>query len=117
MDFQKAGDEESVRTAQVKMMTKFNWSLGPVATASFGLVLVVLVINSVIVHKKTIDLHTSQKKTNATFDVLIRAQSVLASLGEVESNAQSFAMTGDDSFLQAYRQKTIIVQNELRHLQ
>ena len=85
-------------------MTRLNWSLSPQATANFGLVLIVLMINSIVVHRNTIALHTSEESINHTHEVLSKTQMLFCSLSEAESGVRGYAMTGDDSFLTIYHQ-------------
>jgi len=63
-------------------MMRLNWSLSPQATANFGLVLVVLLFNCIVIHRNTIALHTAQEAINDTNRVLIQTQSLFSSLAD-----------------------------------
>jgi PAS domain S-box-containing protein len=97
-------------------MSRLKWSLGPQATMNFGLVLVVLILNSIVVHRNTIGLHTRQQATNRTHEVLQRIQSLFSSLSDAESSARGYASTRDESFLAVYQPLVEQLPAQLREL-
>ena len=92
------------------------WSLSPQTTANFGLVLVVLLFDSIIIHRNTMTLHTAQVVINQTNQALIQTQSLHSSISEAEAGARGFAMTGDDAYLTSYRRLTVAIPEQLRFL-
>ena len=99
------------------MLNRLNWSQSPQATANFGLVLIVLVFNCIVIHRNTMALQTLQESINHANLVLIRTQTLLSSLSDAESDVRGFAITGDEAFLTVYRQMLTTVPDQLRLLQ
>ena len=95
-------------------MKRLNWSLGPQATANFGLVLVVLVFNSVVVHRNTIALNRAQESINHTYEVFLSSQAVFSSLTDAESDVRGYVVTGDESRLQNYRRQAETIPDQIR---
>lgn len=89
-------------------MSKFKWSLGPIATANFGIVFIVLVFNGIIVHQNTMDLHSTQESVNHAYEVLMRTQSLFSSLRDAELNVRNYLASNDGAFLNNYQ--TIIAK-------
>lgn len=95
-------------------MRRLNWSLSPQATANFGLVLVVLLFNSIVVHRNTVTLQSSQESINRSHEILLRTRTLFSTLSDAESEARGFAFTGDPSFLKNYDRAMAIIPVQLR---
>jgi len=100
----------------MKLFKKLNWSLGPQATANFGLVFVVLIFNSVVVHRNTAALHTSQKSIDRTYDDLIRIQKLFSSLNDAEDHVRGYVITSDENYLNEAHQLTTSIPDQIELL-
>ncbi|WP_050986091.1 PAS domain S-box protein [Schlesneria paludicola] len=78
------------------------WSLGPIATINFSLVLIVLILNSLVVHRNTLGLHAGQVHINRTYEMLLHSQTLLSTLKDADGDARGYALTGDASLLKSY---------------
>ena len=78
------------------------WFLGPIATFNFSLVLIVLVINSLVVHRNTLGLHADQVQINRTYEMLLQSQALLSTLKDADGDARGYVLTGDASLLKSY---------------
>jgi PAS domain S-box-containing protein len=86
-----------------RMMWKRDWMLSSQATANFGLLLVVLVLNGIVVSRNTTALHATQVRVIDLHKSLIDVETLFSVLKDAESNARGYVITGDDEFLTAYQ--------------
>lgn len=98
-------------------MTLPEWRRAPPPMANFGLILMVLVLNGIVVHRNTIALHQSHDRVAHTHDVLTQIEQMFARLVEAESGVRGYAITGDDSYLETYRQEMNSLPEQVRALQ
>ena len=92
------------------------WKLGPHATANFALVLVVLVLNSIVVHQNSIALHNEQQSANRSSEGLLQSRTLFSSFSDEESAVLGFAVTGDESFLHGHDQRLLNFPGQIRQL-
>lgn len=97
-------------------MKKVNWSLSPQATANFGLVLVVLLFNSIVVHRNTVALQTAQARITHTHEVFAKAQALASSLSDAESAVRGYVIAGDQELLKAYHRSAESIPDQVRSL-
>ena len=98
-------------------MKRLIWTLSPQATANFGLVLVVLLCNCIVIHRNTMALHAVQESINRANEILIRTRTLFSSLSDAESAVGGYAITGDESFLPSYDRVVSSVPDQVRLLQ
>ena len=92
------------------------WKLSPHATANFALVLVVLVLNSIVVHQNSIALHHEQQSINRSSEGLLQSRTLFSAFSDEESAVWGFAVTGDRSFLNNHEQRLLNFPEQIRRL-
>jgi PAS domain S-box-containing protein len=97
-------------------MSRLKWSLGPLPTACFSLVLSILIFNCVVVHRNTLALHSTHETIGRLYERLMRFQALLLSLRGAEADARGYIMSGDNDFLTDYQQLATTVPETLRLL-
>lgn len=90
-------------------MRKLSWLLSSQATANFGLVLVALVMNGVVVYRNVVELNATQRRVVHSQEVLIQIETVFSTLKDAESNARGYVITGEKVFLNAYQNEATAV--------
>lgn len=93
-----------------------NWFSGRHATANFALVLVVLLLNSIIVHQNSIALHRGHQAIDVNSEALLMSRAVFSSLSESESEALGYAVSGDTRFLKNFKQRLVNIPEQFRRL-
>lgn len=84
-------------------MRKRSWLLSAPATVNFGLVLVVLVLNGIVVYRNTTALHATHGLVIHTQEVRVQIETLFSVLKDAESNVRGFVITGDEVFLTSYQ--------------
>ncbi len=97
-------------------MRKLSWLMSSQATANFGLVLVVLVMNGVVVYRNAVELHKTQGGVIHSQEVLIQVETLFSTLKDAESNARGYVVTGDKVFLTAYQNEAAAVPDLMQML-
>ena len=64
-------------------MTFTEWQRTPPVTANFGLILVVLVLNGIVVHRNTVALQETQKSVIQSHDAIAQIDQILGRIVEV----------------------------------
>ncbi|MEK6259960.1 MAG: PAS domain S-box protein [Planctomycetota bacterium] len=88
---------------KVLAMQKRNWMSSPQATANFGLIMVVLVLDGIVVHRNATALQATQDSVVHTQEVLVQVETLFSTLKDAESNARGYVITGNASHLTAYK--------------
>lgn len=101
---------------KVFQMKKLNWSLSPQATANFGLVLVVLTFNCVVIHRNTIALHQAQNASMRTSEVFGKSRELVTSLSDTESAVRGYVMTEDQRMLAIYHRLSTAIPALIENL-
>ncbi len=94
---------------KVQTMRKLSWMLSPQATANFGLILVVLILNGIVVYRNATSLHATHAKVIHTQEVLTQVETLFSTLKDAESNARGYVITGNESHLTAYQTAAVAV--------
>ncbi len=97
-------------------MQKLIRRMSPQASANFGLVLVVLLVNGIIVYRNTNSLHATQGLVSHSQQVLVQIESLFSTLKEAESNVRGHVITGDESFRNAYQNAADGISGQLQKL-
>lgn len=90
-------------------MKTLNWSLSPQATANFGLLLVVVIFNCVVVHRNTTALRAAQNASLRASEVFRKSTELVSSLNDVESSVRSYVITGDEEVLATYDRLSTVI--------
>jgi PAS domain S-box-containing protein len=101
------------------MKTKSKSVLGRRLQLAFGFAVLVLLLVGVGSYRSMVESSESDSWVRHTDQVLERLQGLLAGMQAAESNARGYLLTGDESFLEAYRAgkaKTETDQTILRNL-
>ena len=80
-----------------------NWRISTKASASFALILVVLIFNGIIVFQNVTALHSTQERVIHTQEVLVQVESLFSSVKDAESSARAFVISGNSAFRTSYR--------------
>ncbi|HEY0982578.1 PAS domain S-box protein [Schlesneria sp.] len=90
--------------------------LSPHATANFALVLVVLVLNSFILHSNSIALHQGQEVINGSSEAMLQSRALLATFLDAETDVLGFAIAGDERFLREHTARLANLPEQFRRL-
>ncbi len=97
------------------MLTQ-NRRLSPKLTATFGLVLLILVLNGIAVYRNTMRLHAMHGMVSHTEEVLVQIETVLLNLKEADTEVRGYVISGGDSFLKAYKDAANEVPAQLQRM-
>ena len=82
------------------------WNVGTKIAAGFGLVMLIFVVVGAVTYTSTNQLIEAAGSRKHTYDVLRRIDDIVSHLQDVESGQRSFALTGDEAFLEPYQAAT-----------
>lgn len=85
------------------MSVSMKWSVGNKIAAGFGLSLLIFVIVSTVSFRATTRLIDASEWRKHTYDVIASLDVALSLLKDVEIGQRSFALVGDEKFLEPYR--------------
>jgi len=93
-----------------------NGRLSPKLAATFGLVLLILILDGIAVYRNTMRLHATHGLVIHTQDVLVQIETVFLTLKEADTEARGYLISGADSYLQAYQRSTGEVPAHLQRM-
>lgn len=79
------------------------WNVGTKIAAAFGLALAILVAIGIISYRNTIQLTATANWVNHTHQVLQNLESLLSAVKDAETGQRGFIITGEDRYLEPYR--------------
>ena len=86
-----------------RTMKSLDWLRSPPAAVNFGLILIFLILNGVVIHRNTSSLRESQSWVVHTHEVLTQIERLFEHVVVAESAARGYAITGDDIYLHSHR--------------
>ncbi len=98
------------------MKTVQHWRT-PQASVNFGLIVLVLVLNGVVVQRNSVALREVHAAVVHTHEVLTQAEHILTGQVEAESGVRGYVLTGDNKYLKYYQQARESLPEQLRALQ
>jgi PAS domain S-box-containing protein len=90
--------------------------LGPSVLLGFGLVVLVLLLSAAFSYRNTRDLHENDREVSRTHEVLTELEGVLSSVKDAETGQRGYIITGEDEYLQPYRNARDRVRERLERL-
>lgn len=73
------------------------------ATVNFGLILLILIINGVVVHRNTLALRATHNWVVHTHEILSQSNLIWTRLLDAESSVRGYVLSGDKDYLKGYQ--------------